>query len=146
MSSVVCRVGAAIAVVALGACGSSATSSESQATFPSASPDLQCDGEYSGSYEIDADGPISTDPDEPAVSALEPSQREYGGEIVALRSGVHALVVDGRRVLVARSWSWADGYVLSGIDWCDSYFDQGDGSVDPPHTEAPVPDTAGSGA
>jgi hypothetical protein len=111
---------AAITLAAgLSACGESER--------PLASPDLQCAGARSGTFEPDDVAPAFADPDEAAVDMLQPSQRRYGGAIVQVRPGVQALVVDDRRVLVAQSGrpfdGIGDGYVFGSLHWCEGFFE-----------------------
>jgi hypothetical protein len=132
------------AVAVLGGCGSSDNETEGSSTQPLASPDLQCDGSPSGSFNPDVDAPTFPDADQAAIEMLRPSQRIYGGDIVQLRSGSHALVVDGRQVLVAHGAEGPEGgYVFSALDWCDEYFDQDGDSFAPPRTEPFVTESAG---
>lgn len=107
----------------------------------SASPDLECGGEASGTFEADLDpsSPGAATPE----AALDQQLRAFielqgSGEIVDVRDGVGAVVVDGHRVLVLEAHpAPAGGFWADTVHYCEPYFAAIQGP-DIPATEAPV--------
>lgn len=110
---------------------------------PLASPDLQCDGEASGTIEADLDpsaaGAATADGalDEQLRSIVEHLTR---GEIVDVREGVKAVVIDDRRVVVAEAGpAPAGGFQADTMYSCQPYLGLIGRPGATPATAAPVP-------
>ena len=102
-----------------------------------ASPDLECDGAASGTFEADLDptvlGAASTDAALDQI--LEPFVAQRGGAIVEVRDAVKAVVIDDRRVVVARARpAPAGGFWADTVHYCEPYFEMTEGAS--PSTEA----------
>jgi hypothetical protein len=135
------RVGRVTLVVVTGllsACGSSETPVSSPIpsavdsvpdTPPStiryvASPDLECEGESSGSHgpDYDLSRPGEMTVEAAAANALSYYMGRDGGVIIELRPGVFAMKLDGRIVVVAETMAGpAGGFWASAVHWCKSF-------------------------
>lgn len=102
------------------------------------SPDLDCDGARIGRFEpdLDPETPGAPTADAAIDDVLVGWAAKFDAEVVALRPGVKAMVVDGRNVVVvfARA-APAGGYWADSTDYCLPFMIEGDLAV-----PATVPD------
>ncbi len=100
------------------------------------SADLQCAGAGSSLFEADLDGPGAETPAAAIAEVLDPYISQFGGEVVEVRPAAHAVVIDGRRVVVVEAHeSPTSGFWADTVYACDSYWYTEQG---PPQTEPPV--------
>jgi hypothetical protein len=104
---------------------------------PMVSPDLDCDGAPMGAFEpdLDYDIPGAATADEALDDVLVGWAAEFDADVVTLRPGVKAMVVDGRNVVVvfARE-APAGGYWADSTDYCQPFMNASSNGY--------VPDTA----
>lgn len=104
-----------------------------------ASPDLECDGAASGTFEADLDPTVPGAPSTDAALAqvLGPFVDKQGGQIVDVREAAKAVVIDGRRIFVVQARpAPAGGFWADTVHYCEPYFEMVDGAS--PSTEAPA--------
>ena len=85
------------------------------------SPDLDCDGARSGTFEpdLDPDVPGAATANDALDDVLVGWAAKFDGEVITLRPGVKAIVVDGRKVVVAFAREApAGGYWADSTDYC----------------------------
>ena len=87
-------------------------------------PDLECDGARSGLFEADLDpeGAGVATPEAAIDEVLVNWSRDFDGELVTLRPGVGALLVDGRTVvLVIAHAAPAGGFWADTVHYCQPF-------------------------
>jgi hypothetical protein len=129
-------IGVVLAALAVSACGDDG---DSGAVVQS--PDLECGGERSGTFNPDFDPASPGDPtSDIAIDAVtQPFAARHGGQVVVLRSDTKAVTVDGKRVLVvvARP-APAGGFWADSVFYCESFMDETSSGADTPKTAPPV--------
>jgi hypothetical protein len=130
--------GALVCALAIAVLGTACGDVES----PLASPDLQCDGEGSGTFEADLDPtvPGAATSDAALAERLDPFIAQQGrGDVVEVRTAVKAVVIDGRRVFVVEARpAPAGGFWADTMHYCRPYFEVIEPPGGTPATEAPV--------
>lgn len=129
-------------LVIVAACLTVVAASCADDELPLASPDLQCDGEASGTFEADFDPtvPGAATSDAALVERLDAFIAHQGrGDAVELRDAVQAVVIDGRRVLVVEARpAPAGGYWADTVHYCEPFFAEVARPGETPATEAPA--------
>ena len=130
------RIGVVVAALALNACGDDG---ESGAVVQS--PDLECDGERSGTLNPDFDpaSPGDATSDIAIDAVAQPFAERHFGQVVVLRSDTKAVEVDGKRVLVvvARP-APAGGFWADSVYYCEPFMDETSSDPTTPNTAPPV--------
>lgn len=87
-------------------------------------PDLDCDGARSGTFEadLDPDSAGAATPGDAIDEVLVNWSRDFDGELVTLRSGVGALLVDDRPVVVVMAHpAPAGGFWADTVHYCQPF-------------------------
>ena len=116
-------IGVVLAALAVSACGDDG---DSGAVVQS--PDLECGGERSGTFNPDFDpaSPGDATADIAIEAVTQPFAARHSGQVVVLRSDTKAVEVDGKRVLVvvARP-APAGGFWADSVFYCEPFFETG---------------------
>ncbi len=113
-------IGVVLAALAVSACGDDGAVVRS--------PDLECGGERSGTFNPDFDpaSPGDATADIAIEAVTQPFAARHSGQVVVLRSDTKAVEVDGKRVLVvvARP-APAGGFWADSVFYCEPFFETG---------------------
>ena len=125
-----------MAALALNACGDDGASGAVVQ-----SPDLEGDGERSGTLNPDFDpaSPGDATSDIAIDAVAQPFAERHFGQVVVLRSDTKAVEVDGKRVLVvvARP-APAGGFWADSVYYCEPFMDETSSDPTTPNTAPPV--------
>ena len=93
---------------------------------------MECNGSRSGTFEADLGGPGAETPEAAIAQVLDVYVGEFGGQVVAVRPGVQAVLIDGRRVVVVEAHAApTGGFWADTVYFCHGYWYEDQG---PPQT------------
>lgn len=138
-------IGVVLTAVAVSACGNDDASGAVVQ-----SPDLECDGERSGTLNPDFDpaSPGDATSDIAIDAVTQPFAERHSGQVVALRSDTKAVEVDGKRVLVVVAQpAPAGGFWADSVYYCEPFMEEFSGPATPDTVPrvAPAPEIASIG-